>query len=136
MADRLLRFLVRTPERVAFDESLESLRVPALSGQVGLRPRAEPCALAIEPGLLLARAPAGLRFLASAGGLLRCDGREASLVTPVAVVGGSAREVGDALDRALRETRADLELRAVLQRLETGILVELRRDGARRRGDG
>lgn len=77
----------------------------------------------------------GLRFLATAGGLLRCDGTEVILLTPLAVVGESAEAVRAKLSEALERLSPDLELRAVLQRLETGILQELR-GGASAAGSG
>ena len=90
----------------------------------------------MEPGLALAESADGLRFVATAGGLLRCDGKEAVLLTPLAVVGGSAEAVGAQLAEALDGPRPDLELRAVLQRLETGILQEVRRTtSAARKGE-
>jgi F0F1-type ATP synthase epsilon subunit len=132
VAPETLRLVVRTPERGIFDEAVTSLRLPTDTGQVGLRPRAEATVLVVEPGLVLARAGGALRFLATAGGLLRCDGSSATLLTPVAVVGDSEQSVAQALDQVLRTAHAELELRAVLQRLETGILLELRRDSHRR----
>jgi len=133
VADRTLRLVVRTPEGAVFDEAVTSLRLPTDTGQLGLRPRAEPTVVVVEPGLLLAKVQDELRFLATAGGLLRCDGFRATLLTPVAVIGDSERGVARALDETLRAPRADLELRAALQRLETGILLELRRGGRRDR---
>jgi F0F1-type ATP synthase epsilon subunit len=127
VAEGTLRLVVRTPEGGIFDEHATSLRVPSDTGQVGLRPRSEPAVLVVEPGLVLAATTGGLRFIATAGGLLRCDGKEAVLLTPLAVVGDSAEVVGAQLAEALGTSSADLELRAVLQRLETGILQELRR---------
>ena len=109
-----------------FDARVTSLRVPTDTGQVGLRPRSEAAALVVEPGLALAASPDGLRFVATAGGLLRCDGKEAVLLTPLAVVGESAAAVRAELEGALGTPSPDLELRAILQRLETGILQELR----------
>jgi F0F1-type ATP synthase epsilon subunit len=134
VAEETLRLVVRTPQGGVFDERVTSLRVPTDTGQVGLRPRSELAALAVEPGLALAASGHGLRFVATAGGLLRCDGKEAVLLTPLAVVGESAEVVGAQLEEALGIPRADLELRAVLQRLETGILQELRRSTAAGRG--
>lgn len=127
MAEPTLRFEVRTPQGIAFEAELRSLRVPTDTGQVGLRPRAERTALGVEPGLVLAGALEGLRFVATAGGLLRCDGSEAVLLTPLAVAGESAPAVRAALEAALRGAQADLDLRRVLQRLESGLLHELRR---------
>ncbi len=127
MVEERLRLAVRTPQGGVFDGDVTSLRVPTETGQVGLRPRAEAAALVVEPGLVLAEGRDGLRFVATAGGLLRCDGKKAVLLTPLAVVGESAQAVRAELEEALGTPRADLELRAVLQRLQTGILQELRR---------
>jgi F0F1-type ATP synthase epsilon subunit len=134
MGDETLRLVVRTPEGCVLDEPISSLRVPTDTGQLGLRPRCEPAALVVEPGLALAGGEAGLRFVATAGGLLRCDGRMVVLLTPLAVIGRSAEAVRAELERALGTSSPDLELRAVLQRLETGILQELRRSSPAARG--
>lgn len=134
MAEGQLRFVVQTPQGVVWDGPVRSLRVPADSGQVGLRPRSEPAALVVEPGLVLCNGPEGLRFVATAGGLLRCDGEEAVLLTPLAVTGEGAESVRAELEQALATPRAAFELRAVLQRLETGILQELRRGAAQEGG--
>lgn len=136
MGDRTLRVRVLTPQGSALDAEVASLRVPTDTGQVGLRPRSEEAALVVEPGLVLAADASGLRFVATAGGLLRCDGEEAVLLTPLAVVGESAAVVRGELERALGTPTADLELRAVLQRLETGILRELRRSTTTAGGGG
>lgn len=128
MAENTLRLVVRTPRGPVFDGLVTTLRVPSDTGQVGLRPRSEPAALVVEPGLVLAAALEGLRFVATAGGLLRCDGVQAILLTPLAAAGASADAVRRELEEALETPRVELELRGVLQRLETGILEELRRN--------
>lgn len=129
MDERSLRFAVRTPREVVLELGAQSLRIPTDTGQVGLRPGCEPNVLAVEPGLVLARTAEGLRFVATAGGLLRCDGHVAVLLTPVAVAGGDARTVRAELDEALAAPRAELELRRAIERLETGMLRGLRSDG-------
>jgi len=126
MPERMLRLCVRTPQEVVLDAPVRSLRVTTDTGQLGLRPRAETAALAVEPGLVLADGPDGLRFVATAGGLLRCDGREAMLLTPLAVAGASAPEVRALLAASLGGAGAELELRRLLQRLELGMLDGLR----------
>jgi F0F1-type ATP synthase epsilon subunit len=130
VAEAAIRLVVRTPQGPVFDAGVRSLRVPTDTGQVGLRPRAEASVLVVEPGLVLAGAPGGVRFVATAGGLLRCDGAQAVLLTPLAVVGDGPDAVRARLDEVLALTPADRELRALLQRLETGILRELRRPTA------
>jgi F0F1-type ATP synthase epsilon subunit len=127
VAEEVLRLLVRTPQGDVIDEEVTSLRVPSDTGQVGLRPRSEASALVLEPGLVLAATERGSRFIATAGGLLRSDGKRVVLLTPVAVVGENAEAVTTELDEALAKPSADRMLRGVLQRLETGILHELRR---------
>ncbi len=127
MAEALLEVVVRTPQEVAAELAARSLRVPADTGQVGLRPRCEPAVLAVEPGLVLAWTPQGVRFLATAGGLLHCDGRRAVVLTPIAVAGDDAEAVRARLAEALEAPRADAELRRAIERLETGILRDLRK---------
>lgn len=135
MTEETLRLVVRTPQGGVLDERVTSLRVLSDTGQVGLRPRSEAAALVVEPGLALAATTSGLRFVATAGGLLRCDGDEAVLLTPLAVVGESAEAVRSELEDVLGTPSSDLELRGALQRLETGILQELRRPTSRGTGD-
>jgi F0F1-type ATP synthase epsilon subunit len=132
MPDRVLRLIVRTPHEVVFDGEVVSVRVPTESGQVGLRSRMEAVVLAVETGLVLARTRAGMTFVGTAGGLLSCDGAEASLLTPLGVVGGDAPAIREALDRALAEPRSELAVRAALDKLESRILTELRREPAGR----
>lgn len=123
-----LQLVVRTPHEVVAELAAASLRVPVDSGQVGLRPRCEPTVLALEPGLVLVLTDARLRFLATGGGLLRCDGRRAVVLTPVAVLGDDATSVRARLEEALALPGADRELRQAIERLEAGILRELRGD--------
>jgi F0F1-type ATP synthase epsilon subunit len=127
MAEAPLRLSVRTPRETVAELDALSLRLPTDTGQVGLRPRCEPAVLALEAGLALVRTTAGLRFLATAGGVLRCDGRRAVVLTPIAVLGDDAAEVRERLEQALAVPSGDLELRRAIERLEKGIRRELRR---------
>jgi F0F1-type ATP synthase epsilon subunit len=117
---------VRTPAGDAYDHLVRSVRVPTVTGQVGVRPRAESFVLGVEPGLVLARGGDGPNYVGTAGGLLRCDGRVASLMTPLAVSAGEPDEVLARLEEALARPNADLEARATLGRLQRAILRELR----------
>ena len=122
-----LHLIVRTPRALVVELDVASLRVPVDTGQVGLRPRGEPTVLAVEPGLALARTATAFCYLGTAGGLLRCDGRAAILLTPLAVVGEDGRGVLDALAAALATPDPERDLRRAIERLQTGILTELRR---------
>jgi F0F1-type ATP synthase epsilon subunit len=106
------------------------LRVPARSGQVGLRPRGEPTVLAVEAGLVIGStcAAAASQFIGTAGGLLTSNGREIALLTALAVIGDTAEAVLAALEQALATPNAELAARAAIDRLESGILQELRRE--------
>jgi F0F1-type ATP synthase epsilon subunit len=126
-----LRFMVRTPREVVWEFDVTSLRVPTESGQVGLRPRVEAMVLAVESGLVLARYDDSFRFIGSAGGLLRCDGERASLLTPLAVMGEDEDEVMTALEQALAQPNAEIEVRLILSRLPRSLLRELRPDHRR-----
>lgn len=134
MADAL-RMIVLTPHDVAFDGAVASARLPAESGQVGLRPGQEPMLLAVEPGLILLRDDdGGLRLCATAGGLLRAGRVEATLFTPFAVVGDEADAVLTSLKAALAAPDGELAARRRLEELERRILDEVRQWPAGPRG--
>lgn len=126
MAEGILRLVVRTPRGVALDAPVRSLRVPTDTGQVGIRPRTERGALVVEPGLCLCRTDEGVRFLGTAGGLLRKDRERAVLLTPAAAAGSSPPEAEVGLAAALRGVEADRALRNELDRLERALAGELR----------
>jgi F0F1-type ATP synthase epsilon subunit len=121
-----LQFQLRTPHAIVFDEAVLAVRVPTQSGQAGLRPGGEPCLSVVEPGLIIARTPAALRFIASAGGLLDARRERAIVLTPFAVVGDDGSEVLAALARALATPDNELRARKRLGELEQRILHELR----------
>jgi F0F1-type ATP synthase epsilon subunit len=124
-----LQFVVRTPREVVLELQVSSIRVPTETGQVGVRPHVEPLVLAVEPGLVLARLGDTYEFIGTAGGLLRCNGTTASLLTPLAVSGSNEDSVIKALDAAIAQPSAEMEARATLGRLQTSILRELREGG-------
>lgn len=136
MAD--LVFVVRTPREVVFEGPVRSARVPAPTGQVGLRPSGEPMMLAVEPGLVVIGAAEGQRYAATAGGLLEAGRERATLFTPFAVVDARAEAVLEALDAALATPNSELSARRRLGELEQRIVQELRHRPApgARRGHG
>lgn len=125
MPDVALHLVLRTPQTIVLEADITSLRVPTETGQVGLRPRSEASILAVEPGLVLFRVGDQLHYAGTAGGLLRCDGRKAVLLTPIAVAGDEPEAVLTALDAALALPDAEREARATLERLEKNIVREL-----------
>jgi F0F1-type ATP synthase epsilon subunit len=124
--DDQLRIVIRTPKEVILDLAASSLRVPTRTGQVGLRPRSEATILAIEAGLIVIRVGDRFRYAGTAGGLLRCDGALASLLTPLAVTGDEPDAVVAELDRVLAIPSEEAEIRKALARIEMKIREELR----------
>lgn len=131
-ATSALHLVIRTPRDIVLEADVISIRVPTETGQVGLRRGCEPTVLAVEPGLILARLRDRTRFAGTAGGLLRCDGRLASLLTPVGVIGDELNAVLEELDRTLSAPNTEQEVRAMLKRLEKNILEELQHSGDNR----
>ncbi|MEZ4370792.1 MAG: hypothetical protein R3B07_08200 [Polyangiaceae bacterium] len=116
---------IRTPRQLVATLSLRSLRVPTESGQAGVRPRMEPCMLALVAGLVLIHTQDGLQFCATAGGLLEVSREQVTLYTPFAALGDAPKAVLAALDRALAEPSGELVARRRLAELEQRIVREL-----------
>ncbi|NOJ77209.1 hypothetical protein [Myxococcus xanthus] len=121
-----LRFVIRTPREVVVDARVRSVRLPTESGHVGLRPREEAFASVVEPGLCLLRMDEGVRFAATAGGLLDAAGETGILYTPFAVAGERGEDVLASLSQALATPDSELSMRRRLGELEQRIARELR----------
>ncbi|MHB8416540.1 MAG: hypothetical protein ACYDCL_00585 [Myxococcales bacterium] len=128
-----LRLVIRTPHEVVFDAPVRAARIPAESGQVGLRPGQEPFVLVVEPGLLLLRDD-GVSYAATAGGLFDGGRESAVLYTPFGAVGERDADVLAALDRALSNPDGEIAARRRLGELEQRIVTELRQRPAALRG--
>lgn len=138
MARRLLQFVVRTPHTTVLDIAASSVRVLTETGHVGLRTGTEAMVLPIETGLVIVRSTEGVTLVGCAGGLLSSNGKDATLLTPLAVMGRDPASVERALADAVTVPDSELAARARLGKLEHRILDELRRgprDGTRRAGE-
>jgi F0F1-type ATP synthase epsilon subunit len=124
---RSFRFIVQTPHETVLDATATSVRVPTDTGYVGIRRHMEPMVVPIEAGLAVLRANGDVTLIGSAGGLLTSDGREATLFTPLAVVGTDPVAIQRKLDAALAAPDSELTVRHKLGRLEGRILAELKR---------
>lgn len=129
MSEHSLRFVIWTPDASVVDEPVLAARVPTGSGQVGLRPAEEPFVSVVEAGLCLLRREEGLRFAATAGGLLDAGRDMATLYTPFAAVGARGEDVLAALDRVLHSPDSELVARRRMGELEQRIVRELRYQG-------
>jgi F0F1-type ATP synthase epsilon subunit len=130
-----LTLTVRTPQEVVLQQDVSSIRVPTETGQVGIRPRAEPLVVAVEPGVVLVRLEDEYQFVGTAGGLLRWDGGSANLLTPLAVTGREEDVVIRAVEQLLAQPSAELEARTTLERMQTSILRELQASRTKERLD-
>jgi hypothetical protein len=98
-----------------------SVRLLAETGHVGLRVRMEPIVIPVESGLIVVRTNGSTVLVGTAGGLLTSDGREATLFTPLAVIGSETAAVQRAIDSALAEPGPEIAVRKRLGRLEDRI---------------
>ena len=126
MSRQQLHMIIRTPSETVVDQDVVAVRVPTQTGQVGVRPRGEPSVLAVEAGLVVLRWKGGVRYAGTAGGLLHSNGRTASLLTPLAVVGNDVEALSDQLDALLQAPSQAMDVRHAMERLERQILRELR----------
>jgi len=120
-----LRLVLRTPHGIAYERDVRSARVASPTGFVGIRPRNEAFACEVDPGLVVIDAVEGRTFAATCGGLVETDGRVATLLSPIIVV-GSEHEVLEELGRVLESPTNELAARRTLARLEQRLLHELR----------
>jgi F0F1-type ATP synthase epsilon subunit len=125
MSPATIRFVARTPHEVVFDGEVRSIRVLTETGHVGVRPRTEPLVLPVEAGLVLVRAVDHVTLVGSAGGLLSVRHGQATLFTPLGVVGTDPVAIRKALDQALTTPNSEFTIRAKLGKLESQILTEL-----------
>lgn len=122
-------FTIRTPLATVFSAAVSGLRVRVEGGWVGIRPRAEPTRLAVEPGLLIVQQWGRLGYVASAGGLLSSERLSADLYSPFAASGGTPDAMLAALNEVLKTPPPELAARHQLGELERRIVKELRGAG-------
>jgi len=79
-----LTLRVITPERIALDREVASVRLPGLDGSIGVLPRHAPMVAALEPGLVRYRTPSGAdeEALFVAGGFAEVRGATLRVVSP------------------------------------------------------
>ena len=127
-----LQLIVRTPRAIVVETEARAIRVLTETGHVGLRPKMEPVILPIEPGLALVHREDSSLFVGTAGGLLKCDGTVATLLTPLAVAAEDQEAVMQELQQQLSEPKAELEVRTTIDTIQSSILNEIADDRRRR----
>src|SRR5579872_5719906 len=124
---RQLRLIIQTPRGEIFASQVAAVRFPTQTGDVGLHAGHEPLLLAVEPGLVLARADGKTHFIGTPGGILQSDGQLVRLLTPTAVLGESSTQASAAVKEMQAAPDAEMQARARLNRLESSIVAQLRR---------
>ena len=127
-----LKLIVRTPREVVVETDARSIRVLTETGHVGLRPKMESVILTVEAGLALVHRENSFLFLGTAGGLLKCDGTVATLLTPLAVAAENQESVMRELQKQLSEPKAELAVRTTINNIQSSILTEITDDRRRR----
>jgi F-type H+-transporting ATPase subunit epsilon len=97
-----LTLRVITPERIALDQTVESVRVPAVDGDLGILPRHAPMVAALDVGLMRYRVGGAEQVLFVSGGF--CEVRD-STVRVVTEAGERPAEIDEARAREA-ESRA------------------------------
>lgn len=76
-----LTLRVITPDRIALDRQVESVRLPALDGSLGVLPRHAPMVAALDVGLVHYKADGREHVLFAAGGFAEMHGDTLRVVT-------------------------------------------------------
>lgn len=105
-----LKLEIVTPTGMAYSADVESVTLPAVSGQIGIRPRHVPMLTRIEPGEILLRrggTDTPEEVLAVGEGLVAITGDRVAIVTDMAIAAKDIDEaaVEDARQRALARLR-------------------------------
>jgi F0F1-type ATP synthase epsilon subunit len=127
-----LKLIVRTPQAIVVETEARAIRVLTETGHVGLRPKMEPVILTAEPGLALVHREDSCLFVGTAGGLLKCEGAVATLLTPLAVAAEDQGSVMQELQQQLSEPQAELDVRTTIDTIQLSILNEISDDRRRR----
>src|SRR5689334_6211994 len=114
-----LTLRVITPERIALDMPVQSVRVPGVDGQLGILPRHAPMVAALDTGIVRFRAEGRQALLFVSGGFAEVRGDTVRIVT-------EAGEKPDEIDEA-RAREAEQRARARLASEAQGETVDIAR---------
>ena len=138
-----LTLRVITPERIALDQSVSSVRIPGVDGSIGILPRHAPMVAALDVGLMRYRTDGREEVMFVSGGFAEVRDNTVRIVSeagekPHEIDEARAREAeARARERLSQERaqegepidllRAEVALKRALMRLETR---EFRNEGA------
>jgi F-type H+-transporting ATPase subunit epsilon len=124
-----LTLRVITPERIALDTQVQSVRIPGVDGSMGILPRHAPMVAALDAGLLHYRIDGKEHLLFVSGGFAEVRGENLRVVTEAgeqpaeidaaraAASEKRARERLASKDESLDTARAEASLRRAVWRL-------------------
>lgn len=115
----VLYLRVRTPEGLALDHEVRSIRVEDRDGWIGILPNRRDLLAVLPAGLVLFADDEGEGYVAISGGLLELTHNDCRISARVARVARDPSAAAEALDVLLRERRERSERRReVLDQLE------------------
>jgi F-type H+-transporting ATPase subunit epsilon len=132
-----LRLVIVTPETIAFNEDVDMITLPCVTGQIGIYPLHVPLITQMVPGEAIVEKDGKETFLAVGEGIVDITADEVAIVTDMAVAADSIDEARaeEARQRAaarLREKLSDEEVASVnasLVRSLAQLQVKRRRRG-------
>jgi F-type H+-transporting ATPase subunit epsilon len=99
MAD--IKLEIVTPERRVFDESVESVTVPTVKGEIGILPNHAPLITTLKPGILTLTNRGASEKMVVAGGFVEVSTNKVSILADIAE---RAEDVNVEAARAERES--------------------------------
>ena len=102
----MLKVEIVTPEKIVFDESVDSVTVPTASGEAGILPNHAPLISALKPGILSFSHKGTTERLAVSGGFVEVSSNKVSVLTDTAEAAtesdaDAARAEREAAERSL-----------------------------------
>jgi len=107
----MLKLEIVTPEKRVLDESVDSVTVPTVTGEIGVLPNHAPLISALKSGILTYTTKGSSDKLVVSGGFVEVSGDQVSVLTDVAekadeIDTESARAEKDAAEKALASSNS------------------------------
>ncbi len=102
----MIKLEIVTPERKVFDDTVDSVTVPTMTGEVGILPNHAPLISTLKSGVLTVSAKGGGEKMVISGGFVEVSANKVSVLTDIAEKADeinveSAKAERDAAEKAL-----------------------------------